>query len=430
MQSRSEIDHQCLFCNQYFYPYKIDYENYEKKLLTGFNCFTYSEVKSKYLNYYLNSNNQFEKCDISCKDCEKENICIECNDNYYYIYGHENGTCFHYPLAHYGLVNTYYQSYFKPCFSLCKYCNFITISLLYQQCSKCDEIDYTLDLFSLNQSLCIPKDKSNSYFIKEKTKWYINFTDISDLEIMNKDLVIDYEKLLNIEKYNITNMQFITVEKCPDERPFIIYSIRQCVSSCNSSNLIEKGIFMTKQLYLYNNICYDKCPYGSIEDNINYICIEINQYTSISSSLTAKSFKNKTNNYILTYLNEYANNSVDIMRAHDFSNFFYNHNTNYSFKLQLQLPIFDFKECIEKIKIHFNLFNNNIFYEIIEYNDQTNKNGKINKNSNLINYTEFQFFLENGTILNYSICQGINITTQKRVEVNRIHINTLKKKRR
>ena len=427
LQSRSEIDHQCLFCSQYFYPFKIDYENYENKLLTGYSCFTYGEVKSKYLNYYLNSNNQFEKCDISCKECEKENKCIACNDNYYYIYEHENGTCFHYPLAHYGLVNINDQSYFKPCFYLCKYCNFITISLLYQQCSKCDEIDYTLDLFSLNQSLCIPKDKSNSYFIKEKTKWYIeNLTDISGLEIKNKDLVIDYEKLLNIEKYNNNNMKYIIVENCPDDRPFIIYSIRQCVSSCNSSNLIENGLFMTKQLYLYNNICYDRCPYGSIEDNINHTCIEINQYTSINSSLTPKLFKKNTNNYILTYLSEYANNSVDIMRAHDFSNYFYNHNTNYSYKLQLQLPIFDFKECIEKMKIHFKLFNNNIFYAIIEYNDQTNKNGKINKNSNLINYTEFQFFLENGTILDYSICQGINITTEKRVEVNKININSLK----
>ena len=33
-----------------------------------------------------------------------------------------------------------------------------------------------------------------------------------------------------------------------------------------------------------------------------------------------------------------------------------------------------------------------IFIQIIEYNDQIDKNVKHNKNSNLINSTEYQFF--------------------------------------
>ena len=62
----------------------------------------------------------------------------------------------------------------------------------------------------------------------------------------------------------------------------------------------------------------------------------------------------------------------------------------------------------------------------MEYNDQTNKNGKYNKNSNLVNSTTYQFFLENGTILDYHICKGINVTTEKRVETNRINIKEVK----
>ena len=138
------------------------------------------------MNYFLNLNSTFDKCDTSCKECEEESKCKICNEHYYYIYGNEDGTCYHYPLEQYELIKINSQPYFKQCFYLCKYCNFITISLLYQQCTKCDEIDYTLDLFSLNQSLCIPKDKSNSSFVEEKTKWFIaNFTDISNLEIKN-----------------------------------------------------------------------------------------------------------------------------------------------------------------------------------------------------------------------------------------------------
>ena len=48
----------------------------------------------------------------------------------------------------------------------------------------------------------------------------------------------------------------------------------QCVSSCSSTDIIEHGIFMTKKLYLYNNICYDICPKGSIPDDINSICVK------------------------------------------------------------------------------------------------------------------------------------------------------------
>ena len=153
LHSKLEFEHHCLSCSQYHYPFKIDYENYINKLINGYNCFTYGEIKTKYLNYFLNLNNTFEKCDISCKECEEESKCKICNENYYYIYGNEDGTCYHYPLEEYGLIKINSQPYFKQCFYLCKYCNFITISLLYQQCTKCDEIDYTLDLFSLNQSL-------------------------------------------------------------------------------------------------------------------------------------------------------------------------------------------------------------------------------------------------------------------------------------
>ena len=204
VQSRLESEHQCLECNQFYYPFKIDYENYNDKKITGFNCFTYDEVNSKYLNYFLNRNNRFEKCDISCEKCSEENNkCITCNHNYYNIFGKEIEKCFHPPLPNYGLIYVNNQLVFKPCFYLCKYCNIITQSFLYQQCNECDEINYTLDLFSLNQSYCIPKDNSNSSFIREKSKWFIgNFTDRSELEVNYKNLRIDYEKLLYWKSLN------------------------------------------------------------------------------------------------------------------------------------------------------------------------------------------------------------------------------------
>ena len=423
VQSRSEIDHQCIECSNYFYPYKIDYDNYKNNKVTGFSCYSYIEVSSKYLNYFLNSNNQFEKCDISCEQCSKEkNNCIKCSQNYYNIYGYENGTCFHYPLPKYGLIIINSQTFFKPCFHLCKYCNFITQSFLYQQCTECDE-DYTLDLYSLNQSYCIPKDYNNTYFIREKRLWYID--NIKELEIINnEDILIDYGKILNKEKYY--NLTFKFVDKCEGERPFTIYSIRQCVSSCKSSNLVEKGIFMTKKLYLYNNICYDVCPYGSEKNYSDDTCIEKNEHTSINATININLFKKDNQINILKYLSEFSHNSIGILRANDFSNYFYKQSTNYSYQLNLSMPIFDFGDCITKIKNNYNLDNNNIFYGIIEYNGQNNKNAKYNQILNLINSTEYQSFLENGTILNFSVCKGTNFTIEKKVEVSKININELK----
>ena len=426
-QTRSKIDHQCLLCNDNYYPYKTDYDNYKNPNLnlTGFNCYTLSEVKNDNINYYLSSESLFEKCDISCLECESENnFCTSCNLHYYYILGFKNGTCFKEPLKGYGLINIQGEFFFKKCFHLCTFCNQITQSFFYQQCKECDEEKYTLDLFSYQESFCIPKDKSNSTFITEQTKWYIeNFEGIEQLNIGNENINIDLEKLLNDIKYN--NISYKIVDKCPEDKPYIIYSIRQCVSSCNSKNLIEHGIFMTKKLYFYNNICYNKCPYGSIEDENNMKCIEINQYTKINNSISIYSYLENNNENILDYLSKYANNSVSITRNYDFSNYFYNTTTNDSFKMSLNMPIFNFSECINLLKNSSALDNEtDIFIGIIEYNTQINKEGKYDINSSPVNSTTYQFFINNGTILNYSICfdKNITVTVQKMVDMNKLNI--------
>ena len=426
-QTRSKIDHQCLLCNDNYYSYKTDYDNFKNPILniTGFNCYTLSEVKNNNVNYYLSSNYFFEKCDISCLECESEsNFCTICNSHYYNILGFKNGTCFKEPLKGYGLINIQGEIFFEKCFPLCTFCTQITQSFFYQQCKECDEENFTLDLFSYQKSFCIPKDKSNSSFISEQTKWYIeNFEGIKEFEIENENIIIDLERLLNNIKYN--NISYKIVNKCPEDKPYIIYSIRQCVNSCNSTNLIEHGIFMTKKLYLYNNLCYNKCPYGSIEDDNNMKCIEINQYTKINNNISIYSFLENNYENILNYLSKYANNSVSITRNYDFSNYFYNETTNDSFKMSLNMPIFNFNDCLNLLKIHLSLDNEtDIFIGIIEYNTQINKEGKYDINSSPVNSTTYQFFINNGTILDHSICfyMNFNVTVQKKVDMDKFNI--------
>ena len=427
-QVKSEIDHQCLECTNNYYPYLIDYQNYKKFNLTGFNCWLISEVKSEYPNYFLNNDNKIEQCDASCAECEtKKDNCLECQMNYYYINGHKNGTCFLYPLRKYALDNVNGETVFSSCFHLCENCNQISQSFLYQQCSKCDEIDYTLDEYSLNKSYCIPKDKSGSYLIKLQTKWYIkNFKGIENLTIENENMILDYQRLLNDEIFY--NLEYEIVEECPKDKPYVIISIRQCVKSCYSNNLIEFGIFMIKKLYIYNKICYDKCPYGSIEDNETFSCIEINKYL-INQAITLDFFKNnKSYENRMEYLGDgYAKETIQFIRAPDFSNYLSNETYDLNYeelikkKKEMKMPIYNFSECISKIKKYYN-FNEseNIFSEIIEYNDMIYKNGKKNPNI-ILNSTSFRLFLNNGSIINHSICYGSDINVTK--TVNNINFN-------
>ena len=159
-------------------------------------------------------------------ECEsKSNYCIICNSNYdniYNISGSKNGTCFKEPLEGYGVININGEIFFKKCFYLRKFCMQITQSFFYQQCKECDEEDYTLDLFSYQKSFCIPKDKSNSSFITEQTKWYIDdFEGIEKFEITNENILIDLERKLNNK--NCTVNKYKEVNKCPENKPYIIY---------------------------------------------------------------------------------------------------------------------------------------------------------------------------------------------------------------
>ena len=119
--------------------------------------------------------------------------------NYYFINGFKNGTCFFYPLEKYALGLVDGENVYLPCYSICKYCNQVSQSFLFQQCIECDEINYTLDLYSLNKSYCIPKNNINSYFIKDMEKWYIeDFEGIEDFEITIEKIVLQYNSLIYI----------------------------------------------------------------------------------------------------------------------------------------------------------------------------------------------------------------------------------------
>ena len=91
--------------------------------------------------------------------------------------------------------------------------------------------------------------------------------------------------------------------------------------------------------------------------------------------------------------------------------------------MEIQMPIVNFTECLEKMKREYLLNNNtnniDIFIGILEYNDHI---------INYINSTKYQFFTNDGTILNQSICIGLFITVEKKVDVNYFNVTEFNKK--
>ena len=415
-QTNSEFDQQCTSCNISlgYFPYQKDIDAWNKGnnryKITGFNCYNNDEI---FQNYFLHPVNlTWTKCSKNCSKCENNpDNCLICNDDneYYNIKYHKNGSCFKNPLQGYILDS---EKEFNKCFRTCKYCQSTSNSFFYMQCKECDEIQYTLANDSYERSFCIPKDNSSSLYIKNQLKWYISGYNNSD-----HYKIYDYE-VFNDKKYE--NFDFNLTYNCPKEKPFIINSTRQCVSKCsNPSDLFEYGLFFaSKALYLYNSICYDSCPFGSIPDNKTMTCVELNKY-SYEDLIFKKDFNKFYQNNVDMYLARSANNTVFQIESSDFTNYFYNSSTNDSWKYELNMPIFNFDECISLLEEKYKYSKDEIHIGIFQNNDLK----KDTYNSILlsaINSTSYKIFLSNGTILNFSECNGMKMEVKKPIDITLI----------
>ena len=414
--TNSDNDQQCTSCNisGNYFPYQKEINawnggnNINEK--SGFNCYEREKV---FENYFLESDTlTWVKCDKSCSKCEfKHNNCTICNkaNEYYNIKYNKNGTCYKNPLEGYILDK---DNEFNKCFRTCKFCYSTSNSFFYMQCKECDEIKYTLSKYSYEKSYCIPKDNSSSLYLSNQLKWYITGYNSSehfkiyDYEIFNNKIYENYD-------YNLTY-------KCPEDKPYIIYSTRQCVSSCvNNTDIFEYGSFFSnKSLYFYNDICYDECPMGSIPDNNTMTCVEINKY-SLPNLIIKDEFMSNYQHNIDIYLAKSANNTIFQIVSTEFTNFFYNSSTNDSWKYEQYMPIFDFDECISILVENYNYSKNEIHIGIFQNNDLK----KNNYNSILlsaINSTSYNIFLSNGTNINFSICNKMDIKVEKPINTTLI----------
>ena len=324
-------------------------------------------------NHGFFSENGVNKCkctpDIKCFYCTEqskaENLCVSCNNDEGYYQKSDEDQRNDLLINCYKEVEGYYIDYinkvFKPCHSLCKKCT----ELGSDEDNKCSEC---IDGFILK------KDLNNNNC---------------------------YQKCDNYYYFDISNKYHCTEDKnCPLNYKLII-SEKKCIDKCINDN---------KYKYEYQNICYEKCPSNTIDNN--FIC-QIEKTKEDPCKITKKKLDKSKKEISIYDINpltkEYASNYIS---TNDYVTTFDNNLISiYIYKniscLEIttgSAPQIDFGECYQKLIHHYKI-QDNIIISIIS----------INSNSNSKPVTTYTFSHPiSGEVLNSSeICADEKIVIQE-----------------
>ena len=153
-----------------------------------------------------------------------------------------------------------------------------------------------------------------------------------------------------------------------------------------------------KCLAVYNNTCYSKCPEGTCltQKDINLVyCVEIKSYMTVINNICFINFENISSN--IKYISDndlYIFTSPKILIKGYTKSIDIDVNKNYS--------IVYLNECEETLKEFYNLSTETILYILGVESPNKNK-------TKLTNVYNYGVYLENGTQLNLSICDGEKI---------------------
>ena len=238
----------CTKCNNELGFYQIKNEYYDR-YSTYMECYTWraekinSDNKPPDLNTLL-IGNYFERCHQSCSQCtsigtsELEPHCQakKCSQGYIYVQNHED-ICYE-KNKELSLHFVYYdpflnETYFKPC---------------YQTCQKC-----------LGEGT---KRNNNCSVCREG---YIKHPN----QITNAhNCIFDCLNIVNNNYYYLdedNNDEYICVEKCPEDYPFLQKEKKRCLKSCETEPILK---------YSKDKICVEACPEG-ISYNIKKECVSV-----------------------------------------------------------------------------------------------------------------------------------------------------------
>jgi len=214
-------------------------------------------------------------------------------------------------------------------------------------------------------------------------------------------------------KYNCpegTHLKNDGTRNCICEQSYYIDEENGKMVCCNDENkddinCIENIVYPPeyyenpdKCLAVYNNTCYSKCPEGTCltQKDINLVyCVKIKSYITVINDICFNNFKNISN-----YIKYIADNDLyiytsPIILIKGYTKYIeVDINKNYS--------IVYLNECEDLLKEYYNLSQDTILYILGVESPSKNK-------TKLTNTYNYGVYLENGTQLNISICDGEEI---------------------
>ena len=124
------------------------------------------------------------------------------------------------------------------------------------------------------------------------------------------------------------NNEFICVDKCNDDYPYLIRESNECIEDCLLTNDYNT---------IYNNQCYKNCPEGTYLKEGNY-CFEKNNECAVNEEEL-----NYDRNFVSDRINNYVRKYNDEFIGNDHVKYYTNDKDDYS------LIIYKNEECIDLI---------------------------------------------------------------------------------
>ena len=309
----------CTQCNNdlRFYQIKGEYfdTNINEKKNKYFECFTWriEKISIGYDPPPINTllvGNYFERCHEACAQCTSispsSNKFVthcqakKCSSGYLYVQNNED-ICYtenyDFPLHFKYYDPVLGEKYYKPCYQTCETCAGDGTKRN-NNCIKCHDgfIWHPNQVTNAGNCIfdCLQLEPNNYYYLDESN-----------------------------------NDEYICVEKCPDEYPFLQPEKKRCLKSCETEEILK---------YSKDRICVAQCP-EKTTDNIKKECVSVTN-ECVKSDLET--------NLILVDINDTNINKIIVDYCHDYS-YTSNQINNITNKLnEFNITIYKNKKCVQE----------------------------------------------------------------------------------
>ena len=305
----------CTECNNELKFYQVEGQYFDNSK-TYFECYTWriEKIQSDPDNNLAPQNNTilignvFKNCSWPCSQCTAIGTsnyvthcqAKKCRTGYIYVQNNED-ICYtqseDFPLHFKYYDPVLLETYYKPCYQTCETCAGDGTKRN-NNCTKCRDgfISHPNKVTNAGNCIfdCLQLVPNNYYYLDESN-----------------------------------NDEYICVEKCPDEYPFLQPEKKRCLKSCETEETLK---------YSKDRICVAQCP-EKTTDNIKKECVSITN-ECVKSDLET--------NLILVDINDTNINKIIVDYCHDYSYTSNQINNITNILNEFNITIYKNKKCVQE----------------------------------------------------------------------------------